>query len=276
MRFEYVHAGEVEKPLMLCMHGFPECWYSWRHILAKFSDRYHVVAFHSRGYGNSDKPEGIGKYHLDYLVNDVAEIIEALGYPKATLVAHDWGGAIAWRVPILFPHCVDKVIIMNCPNEEGVTKISFKQFMRSWYIFMFQLPYFPELFIRSNDYGSIGASFNGKNMGIKKASNKLSREEIDIYKHYTGRNIKYAINYYRACNPIYPGLGLKPKTRKIVHPVLLIWGDQDAALGLELAEGSVAAGTDITLKVIPGSSHWVMQDEPELVHQEMEKFLKEN
>nr|XP_009861776.1 epoxide hydrolase 1 [Ciona intestinalis] len=277
MKFEYVHAGEADKPLMLCMHGFPECWYSWRYLIEKFRDRYHIVAFHSRGYGNSDKPKEINKYHMNYLVNDVAEIIEALGYPRATLVAHDWGGAIAWEVPKYFPHLVDKVIIMNAPNTTAARKgIGFSQFLKSWYICLYQMPYLPELLVQSKDFGLLGSAFNGKKMGIKNKSNKLTREEIDVYKHYIGNNISGPLNYYRAINPIYRGFGLKAKTRKVVHPVLLIWGDQDAALGKELAELAKGGATDITVAMIPGASHWVNQDEPEKVHEQMEKFLMQN
>uniref|UniRef100_H2Y322 AB hydrolase-1 domain-containing protein n=2 Tax=Ciona intestinalis TaxID=7719 RepID=H2Y322_CIOIN len=75
---------------------------------------------------------------------------------------------------------------------------------------------------------------------------------------------------------IYRGFGLKAKTRKVVHPVLLIWGDQDAALGKELAELAKGGATDITVAMIPGASHWVNQDEPEKVHEQMEKFLMQN
>ncbi|XP_002130027.2 epoxide hydrolase 4-like [Ciona intestinalis] len=265
-KFHYVHLGEKDKPLMIILHGFPDCWYTWRHMMKQYSDRYYVVLFEMRGYGDSCKPEGINKYHMDYLVNDVAEVIEALGYPRATLVAHDWGGAIAWEVPKYFPHLVDKVIIMNAPVFSALVKCLSQnpiQFLKSWYIFLFQLPWIPELLITCNDYGV-----------LKDAQKNLTSEEVNVFKHCVGRHITYPINYYRGRNPIYQGLGLPQKCKQVTQPLLLIWGDKDTALDKILIPYCKEHATNIKVCMVEGATHWVMQDEPDIVYNEMDKFLK--
>ncbi|CAH3019895.1 unnamed protein product [Porites evermanni] len=96
IRIQYVAKGDTGKPFMLCLHGFPEFWYSWRYQLKAFSDNFRMVAVDLRGYGDSDSPKGREHYKTSLLVNDIKEIIEALDYKSCTLLSHDWGGALAW------------------------------------------------------------------------------------------------------------------------------------------------------------------------------------
>ncbi|CAK8679038.1 unnamed protein product [Clavelina lepadiformis] len=277
-RFHYVHTGSEDSPLMLCLHGFPECWYSWRGILETFGSNYHVVAFDMRGYGDSDKPNSIGKYHMHYLVNDVREIVEALGYEKAVIVAHDWGAAIAWELPLYFPEVVDKLIVMNCPNGRVFREFLAShpsQLLKSWYIFFFQLPYFAEWLIGLNDYESF-EMLNKNEGGIQNKANRLNPDEIELYKHAVGRSIGTAINYYRAINPIYDGINLRKKTKQIVQPTLFIWGNKDMALDARMVPYCAKDVPGITTHIIDGASHWVAQDEPEKVHKLMKTFLENN
>src|SRR5215831_12528627 len=91
-------AVDGEGPLVVFLHGFPECWYSWRHQLAALAPHFRVVAPDLRGYNESDKPAGVHAYDLKELVRDVVGLIEAFGEREAVVVAHDWGGGIAWRL----------------------------------------------------------------------------------------------------------------------------------------------------------------------------------
>src|SRR4051812_27301401 len=94
IQFHVASTGSRERPLLLCLHGFPECWYSWRHVLERLGARYHVVAPDLRGYGETDKPAK--GYDLPSLSTDVRELVRVLGHEKCTLIGHDWGGAIAY------------------------------------------------------------------------------------------------------------------------------------------------------------------------------------
>ena len=138
LNFHIVHKGDRRKPLLLCIHGFPECWYTWRYQLQHFSDRYFVVAVDMRGYGETQRPGGSyihwRNYGVGEIARDVIELIKALGFQKATLMAHDWGGSIAWSVTDSYPEYVHQLIIFNAPNPKVfVNNMGWKQMLRSWY-----------------------------------------------------------------------------------------------------------------------------------------------
>jgi pimeloyl-ACP methyl ester carboxylesterase len=150
VKFHYLHRGSPTAPLLLCLHGFPEFSYSWRKVLARYGGAYHVVAVDLRGFGESEKPSGswFGSKHyaMDTLVEDVRSLIVALGYTEATVLAHDWGGAIAWAFATVHPTMVSQLVVLNAPHPALFKRNATPaQFLRSWYIFLNQLPVLPEL-----------------------------------------------------------------------------------------------------------------------------------
>jgi len=90
-------------------------WYVWAQQLQRYSDRYRCVALDMRGYNDSDKPVGVANYDLDILADDVRQVVAALGYRTCTVVAHDWGGVVAWHVAALYPEILDKLVVVNAP-----------------------------------------------------------------------------------------------------------------------------------------------------------------
>ena len=104
------------------IHGFPDFWYSWRHQMEALADRYQVVAIDQRGYNLSDKPKGVENYDVRLLVGDVAAVIRHLGRDKATIVGHDWGGAVAWQFAINLPQMTENLIILNLPHPNGLLR----------------------------------------------------------------------------------------------------------------------------------------------------------
>ncbi|CAI7996864.1 Epoxide hydrolase 4 [Geodia barretti] len=226
LKFHCVCAGDTSKPLMLLLHGFPEFWFSWRHQLKAFSKDYHVVAVDMRGYGDSDKPDGVASYTLDKLGKDIADLIPALGYSACVLVGHDWGGAVAWRVADTNPELIDKLVIMNCPHlsimGQELTN-GWGQLLKSWYIFMFQVPWLPEFTIGLHDYRNFNAIFRGRKAGVKNRD-QFPAEVVEAYKYSFSRpgGLTGPINYIRA---IYKTRSfLFPRTRKTIDiPTLLLW-----------------------------------------------------
>lgn len=276
LKFHYVHTGEYGKPLLLCLHGFPECWYSWRHILDTFADRFYVVAVDLRGYGDSDKPEGISNYHLKYLTNDVNELVSAFGYEKCVLTGHDWGGVIAWETAHVFPEIIEKLIIMNAPSFRGQKYLLQKPWQvisKFWYICLFQLPFLGEFFMTNSNYHAFNIMFNGKLAGIKTKENRLTSEEIKLYKYAVGQNVTYPINFYRATNPVYYGLRPKTKAEIIKQPTLIIWGKEDHVLDAEMIPVLQQECANSQVAIIDGASHWVAQDKPKEVCAAMGTFL---
>lgn len=150
----YVAKGKKGAPLVLLLHGFPECWWSWRHQLAALGEEYYVVAFDMRGYCESSKPGNVESYHIRDLLNDVRGLIAHLGYEKCTLVGHDWGGVVSWHFAARFPSQVEKLVVLSCPHPAvfrgNVTNVG--QILKWAHMFYFQLPIFPEFVFRCDDF----------------------------------------------------------------------------------------------------------------------------
>ncbi|XP_046665224.1 epoxide hydrolase 4-like [Homalodisca vitripennis] len=274
VKLHYVENGDKSKPLMLFLHGFPEFWYSWRHQLKEFSKDYWVVAVDMRGYGDSEKPEGIRFYRLKYLVEDVKNLIEALGREQCTLVAHDWGGMVAWYFLMIYPKWVDTYIIMNAPHPVVFRKMmikSFSQFRKSWYIFFFQLPYLPEMYMRIKDMSKINKLFTSK-----KSPSPYTAEDIEAYKFTFGKPgaLTPPINYYRATiTPDRELLRRRAENFKMPRG-LFVFGEDDSAINIEVVEKTRRMVHNLTTEVIKGASHFVQQDDPEAVNKVMREFLK--
>ncbi|MEO1211583.1 MAG: alpha/beta hydrolase [Cyanobacteria bacterium J06638_20] len=268
VRLHYVTQGSG--PLMLFLHGFPEFWYSWRHQIAEFAKDYTVVALDLRGYNDSDKPEGVEAYRMTELIADVQGVIQGLGFQRCILVGHDWGGAIAWAVAYDSPELLEELIVMNLPHpakfQQGLQTP--QQLMRSWYMGFFQLPFLPELAMSAGDYWAIEQSFRG--MTIRKDA--FSDDDINAYKDAAAKRgaLTAMLNYYRA---IASSSNMREHWEVLNVPTLMIWGEEDSALGKELTVGTDEYVRDFHLRYIPQCSHWVQQEQPDLVNQYMREFL---
>ena len=269
IRLHYVTQGNG--PLMLFLHGFPEFWYSWRHQIPEFAKDYKVVAIDLRGYNDSDKPTDASAYSMPEFVKDVQGVIAGLGYEKCVLVGHDWGGAIAWSFAYAHPEMLERLIILNLPHPakfaEGLRTP--QQLFRSWYIFFFQLPFLPELLIQLNDYQALEQAFRG----MAKNKNAFTDADIEAYKNALAKPgvLTAAVNYYR--NVLQLGSSLQRSWSVLEVPTLMIWGEDDIPLGKELTYGTEEYVRDFQIKYISNCSHWVQQEQPQLVNQYMREFL---
>lgn len=270
IQLHYVSKGEGK--LMLMLHGFPEFWYSWRHQITEFSQDYHTVAVDLRGYNDSDKPDQLEAYKMSELIEDVKGIISGLGYEDCILVAHDWGGAIAWNFAYAYPEMIEKLIVLNIPHPakfaEGLQTP--QQLLKSWYIFGFQIPWLPEFMLQLNDYQAIADAFS--KMAIDKTA--FSPADLQAYKDAATKPgaLTAMLNYYRC---IFQSLFKidRPQWRILDVPTLTIWGENDTALGKELTYGTEAYVRDWQIKYIPNCSHLVQQEQPGLVNSYIRDFL---
>jgi len=239
-----------------------------------FSNKYRVVAIDARGYGLSSKPHFVADYRSEVLAGDIADIIEQLGYESCVLVGHDWGGMIAWMTAILYPHLVEKLIIMNCPHPSAfLSAMTLRQLARSWYMYFFQCPFIPELLLKSDDYAIFKMSFLKKPMGLVNTKN-MEQEDIEVFRYTFAQEgtPKAALNYYRAMFRYQTDLSRS----QVTAPTLLLWGVNDGALGEELADASANFCADIRTRKIANCSHWVQQDRPEDCNKYMDLFLNEH
>jgi epoxide hydrolase 4 len=266
------YVTEGEGPLMLLLHGFPEFWYSWRHQIPAFSDRYKVVALDLRGYNDSDKPAGVKAYRMPELVADIHSAIAALGYQRCILVGHDWGGAIAWSFANSYPEQVEQLIVLNLPHPakfvEGLKTP--QQLLRSWYIVFFQLPILPELLFQAGNCQLIATMLQQTSVD----ETTFTEADLKAYKEAAAKPgaLTAMINYYRNIFEFVDG----PSTwQPLTLPTLMIWGEEDVALGKELTYGTEAYVKNLTLKYIPYCGHWVQQEKPQQVNQYINDFLSQ-
>ncbi|MBD2205052.1 alpha/beta hydrolase [Calothrix sp. FACHB-1219] len=269
VKLHYVTQGEG--PLLLMLHGFPEFWYSWRYQIPEFAQYFKVVALDLRGYNDSDKPNQKSAYVMDEFVKDIAGVIQGLGYETCVLVGHDWGGAIAWNFAYTYPEMLEKLIILNLPHPAKFAQglLTLQQLIRSSYIFFFQLPWLPELLIKSSDYAAIKRAFKG--MAVDKST--FTQNDIDAYKNAAAKPgaLTASLNYYR--NALRQRI-FKSNWEILTVPTLMIWGENDTALGKELTYGTETYVQDLQIKYIPNCSHWVQQEQPKLVNHYMRDFLR--
>ena len=273
LRFAIDEAGTGED-VALCLHGFPESRVSWRHQLEPLAAMgWRAVAPDLRGYGDSERPQERDAYRIRYLVEDAAALFDALGARRRLLIGHDWGAAIAWAFAIRRARPLDGLVIMNVPHPDvfrAVLSRSWAQRRRSWYMLFFQLPVLPELMLKAGDAAVIGRMFSG--MAIDKSAFPDA-----VTRPYRDNALKPGamtamLNYYRAnatdfARPAEP-------TPKIEVPTLMIWGEEDAALGLELTEGYAPLVEDFTLERLPQVSHWVQQEAPDEVNARLVAWLE--
>lgn len=268
INLHYVTQGEGE--LMLMLHGFPEFWYSWRHQIPEFAKDFKVVALDLRGYNESDKPSKQSAYVMDQFIKDIEGVIKGLGYDRCVLVGHDWGGAIAWSFAYAHSDMVERLIVLNLPHPAKFAE-GFRtpqQLLRSAYIFFFQLPLLPELLLQASDYQPIETAFKG--MAVNKSA--FTQADIEAYKNAAAKRgaLTATLNYYR--NVWQQGL-LSHNWGILDVPTLMIWGEDDTALGKELTYGTEAYVRDFQIKYISNCSHWVQLEQPQLVNQYMREFL---
>lgn len=264
IRMNYVAAGSGETILFL--HGFPESWYSWRHQLAHFSANYRVVAPDLRGYNET---ENRGPYDTDTLQEDVLALIRHLGVERVHLVAHDWGAAIAWLLGMYHPEVLQTLTICNVPHPELMRKgiLKSRQLLRSWYIFFFQLPWLPEKMLARDNYRGLA-----RQIIRDTRAGTFTRDDVkQMLAVWRRQGLNGGINWYRAVRRA-------PKVHRpvptILTPTLLVWGEDDIALGKELTYGTEEYVRDLTVHYLPGTSHWVQQEEPEKVNELLAAHLQ--
>jgi pimeloyl-ACP methyl ester carboxylesterase len=272
LTFEVAEAGAGDH-LALCLHGFPELHYSWRHqmsLLAKMG--YRVWAPNQRGYGGSSRPAGIENYTIDKIVADAAALFDASGASTLTLIGHDWGGAIAWLFAINQVRPIERLVVMNLPHPCCflATLRRWPQRCRSWYIAAVQVPWLPEWWLARNDAAPIRQAF--RDMAVDKS--RFPGDVLDVYAAAAKEPgaLTAMLNWYRAA--------VRRRDRIVIAnggqvevPVLIIWGEEDSALGLETLNGAGRYVVDLTVRRLAGVSHWVQQEAPEAVNAILAEWL---
>ena len=285
IRLHCVARGAADAPLMLFVHGFPEFWYCWHAQLDEFGRDYRAVAFDLRGHNLSDKPEGVEAYRIKPLLEDLRQLIEHLRAGQedksCVLVAHDWGGAIAWTFAALYPRYVNKLVIINAPHTVPFARALAHdpaQQAASAYMNFFRLDK-AERVLRENSFERLLKMFNAT------ASGRCALNEDDIPRYLAAWSqpgaLACALKLYRA-SPLHPptaddpgaaALKLDPAALTVHVPTLVIWGEADTALGTVLLEGLDELVPDLRIERLPGASHWVIHEQPRQLNAAIRTFL---
>ena len=260
--------------LALCLHGFPECWRSWIHQFPALSQLgYRVWAPDMRGYGESSRPGRMADYSIEQLVDDVSGLIKASEADSVLLIGHDWGAIVAWFFAMRRPSELERLVIMNVPHPAAAREgFSWRQLARSYYMFFFQLPWFPERLLAGTGSERV---LEGLRSGMKNPQN-IDSETADLLagNFSSPPRVKAMLDYYRA---LIRGGGARRQARLgfpvIEAPTLMIWGVDDVALTVQTTYATADYVRDLTLRYLPEASHFVQQDGPVLVNRLLSAWL---
>jgi pimeloyl-ACP methyl ester carboxylesterase len=276
VRLHYAERGSGAR-LVILLHGFPECWYSWRHQLMALGESYTVVAPDMRGYNLSDKPSRVEDYRIDLLVDDVLGLVRHFGRQQAAIVGHDWGAGVAWAVAQRHPEYVWKLAALQVPPMAAWrANMTFRQALKSWYMLFFQLPRVPEWLMSAKDYAFVERIFK-KTVARPGA---FTDTDIAVYKKALREPgaLTAAINYYRA-NVFSMFMKKKRKQEEISDgrirvPTLFIYGEQDHAIAPETVR-DVKSFIDAPYREvrIKTSAHWVQNEAIAEVNAALQSFL---
>lgn len=260
-------AGPADGPLIILLHGFPDTWYCWRYQIDLLVEKgYHVILPDQRGYNKSEKPQAIADYSLDHLSNDIIEIIKYYNWQNAILMGHDWGGCVAWYTALRFPKFIKSLLICNMPHPKVMQtelKKSPLQLLKSWYIFFFQIPFIPEFSLKLGNFFTFR-----HNLKLKKYTQEEQQKYLQAWRQPGA--LKAMINWYRASLRYPPQ---KMKSSRLSLPVIMIWGEKDPYLGVNLAKKSIDFCENGELHLIKNAGHWVHLEESEKANQLIDRFL---
>jgi epoxide hydrolase A/B len=295
---------EGNGPLVILLHGFPQCWYLWRHQIDPLvAAGFQVAVPDQRGYGDSDKPSPIEAYNIVELTNDVVGLATALGQERFIVVGHDWGAPVAWHTALLHPERVRAVVGMSVPYVRGVPGTLTRQENfgdNFWYMVYFQQPGVAEAeldadvhkSLRIMYYAASGDAPEGSWLVQKPASAKfldgmidpptlpswLTTEDLDYYvAQFERSGFRGPLNWYRN---IDRNLEITPQLEKakIEQPAFFIAGKKD--LVLTFAGGGLLVAMDQFVPnlrgkaIIDGAGHWVQAERPIPTNEALLGFLR--
>lgn len=277
-------AGERGQPLLVFLHGFPEGAFVWDGLLTHFAEQgYRCVAPNLRGFERSSAPAEPSAYRPKLLAQDIAALIEGEGGHLAALIAHDWGGAVAWGLANQRPGLMDKLVIINSPHAGTFLRElqhSPEQQAASAYMNFLIRPD-AEALLAEDDYRRLWAFFT--NMFADSGDFAWLTEAVkDQYRAVWGHGLTGGCNYYRASplrpprpeDPAATAVTLPREMLTVTVPTLVIWGLDDIALPPSLIDGLDDYVQDLTVVRVPGATHWIVHEQPERVAREISGFLR--
>lgn len=287
-------SGARGRPLLVFLHGFPEGAFVWDPLLEHFARPEHgghrCVAPNLRGYERSSAPAEVAAYRARHLAQDIAALIEAEGAPAACLVAHDWGGAVAWTLANQRPALMARLAIVNSPHPGPFLRelqTSAAQQAASAYMNFLVRPD-AEALLAEDDFRrlwdfflSMGAGPDRGEPGRPIGAGWLTEAVKAQYRAVWRLGLRGGCHYYRASplrppRPDDPGASAVSLPAEALHvgvPTLVLWALDDIALPPALLDGLEAHVPDLRLHRLPRATHWVLHEQPGLVADLLQDFL---
>lgn len=279
-------SGERGRPVLVFLHGFPEAAFVWDGLLEHFSrGGYRCVAPNLRGYAGSSAPAEVSAYRAKHLVADIAALMdtESAG-PVAALVAHDWGGAVAWSLAALMPERLQRLAIINSPHPGTFLRElqhNPAQQQASAYMNFLCRPDAAAL-LAADDFRRMWPFF--ENMGAAAGPHAWLTDAVrEQYRAVWRQGLDGPLNYYRASplrppTPQDPGAAnvtLPPEMLTVRRPTRVLWGEGDSALPPSLLDGLEDWIPDLQVTRVPDATHWIVHEQPALVRDWLAGVLDE-
>lgn len=273
-------AGRSGHPRVLLLHGFPEAGFIWRTVQQRLADKAEVWAPNLRGFANSSAPPEVAAYRPRALVADVLALIEAMGGAVDLLVAHDWGGALAWNLAAQRPDVLKRLLIINSPHP-GVFLHALKHdsAQQAASAYMNRLCE-PDMAARlaANDFQGLWDFFEGMSPSCSDWLTPALRQQ---YRAVWSQSLETSLHWYRA-SPLRPPLSeqdpiwqvqLPDEAVTVRCPTRVLWGEADAALPVGLLQGLERFVPQVSLRRVAGASHWIIHEQPDLIVEEISALL---
>lgn len=279
-RLHFASAGQHGQPLILFLHGFPEYSGAWDEILPAFAPDGYAVAPDLRGYNLSSQPAEVAAYGMRELWGDIGALIGALGYERASLVGHDWGGAVAWHLAIARPEKVERLAILNSPHPMAFAReLSCNPLQQAASAYINRL-------CAPGAESALSADEFRRLEGVLRSMARpdrpwLTPARLARYVQAWRHGLSGALNYYRASplrawaesSQAAAALHMDGRDFMVRVPTLVLWGLRDEALLPGLLDGLEQWVPDLTVQRLALATHWLVHEEPEFVTERLRAFL---
>ena len=249
--FDALSTGSESGELVLFLHGFPQFADAWLEIMQPISHAgFHAVAVDQRGYSPGARPPAIAHYAVELLTSDVLAFADAFGARQFHLVAHDWGGVLAWQVAARYPDRLLTLTVLSTAHVDAflqAMETDDEQKEKSKYIPFFRMPGgVVESYLLADNAQRLRSVYQEKLSAAAVESNvrRLSEEGA----------LTAALNWYRALDHAH-------RIGPIAVPTLYVWGDKDLAVGEKAAMQTARYITGpYRFERLNGASHWLQQE----------------
>ena len=262
LRFNVVVEGDG--PAVLLLHGFPDTARLWRNQVPALAGAGHrAVAPDLRGYGASDKPDGVESYSIINVLADLEGILDRLDIPEAHVVGHDWGAATAWAFASVYPARTKSLTALSVGHPVAFASPSYEQLARSWYMFMFQFEGVAEEWLSRNDWEFLRTWLAGQ-ADVDRQIEDLSRPGA----------LTAALNWYRANIPPRTWISDPPALPPIQAPTLGVWSTRDIALTeRQMTESERFVDGTWRYERIENVGHWIPLEAADTLNELLLDFL---